>query len=90
MPSKLYELESLTELPESPHMARSDAPTKASKKHRSLWRAAKGIMLRFNDPSDTRATLWVSAGILILEAVMCPLIITKVPCARSVALYCNV
>ncbi|BDA45052.1 Dol-P-Man:Man(5)GlcNAc(2)-PP-Dol alpha-1,3-mannosyltransferase [Coccomyxa sp. Obi] len=36
-------------------------------------------MLRFNDPTDTRAALWVSAGILVFEAVMCPLIITRIP-----------
>lgn len=71
-------------------MAHSDAPAKASKQHRSLWTAAKGIMLRFNNPSDTRAALWVSAGILVLEALMCPLIISKVPCAHSTKQNCDV
>ncbi|KAK9907969.1 hypothetical protein WJX75_000784 [Coccomyxa subellipsoidea] len=45
----------------------------------AAYHVDSGLAHRLDDPSDTRAAVWVAAGILLFEAVICPLIIAKVP-----------
>ena len=47
------------------------------KERRAPWRR---LLRRLQDPRDVQAALCVAAALLLFEAVLCPLIIAKVPC----------
>ena len=48
----------------------------------ALWARTRGALRRLNSPDDTHAAAAVAALLLCAEAVLCLLIITKVPCER--------
>ena len=46
----------------------------------ALWARTRGVLRRLNSPEDTHAAAAVAVLLLCAEAVLCLLIIAKVPC----------
>lgn len=69
-------------LPMTEHTSRTSRVMPPPSGVSALWARTRGVLRRLNSPDDTHAAAAVAALLLCAEAVLCLLIIAKVPCER--------
>ena len=69
-------------LPMTEHTSRTSKVMPPPSGASALWARTRGVLRRLNSPEDMHAAAAVAVLLLGAEAVLCLLIIAKVPCER--------